>query len=184
MPSRAARSYVVPATATLHEPPTTNTKTSSPAVDDVVALPSRRHHEAVDAELELGVRQPLRAGTFGNDDGLADASTAEAGEEIGDRQVQGAAELQQHRQRRVRVAVLDVAEVAGRDARTGRRVAERGATGEALLAEAAADDRLQVEPRHVVTVAVGHQNSAGRDTMKTSTGSLPRGATECVSWAP
>ncbi len=58
------------------------------------------------------------------------------------------------------------------------------ATRASLLAQTAADDRLQVESGDVVAVGVGHQNNAGRETMSTSTGAAPLGVTECVSWAP
>ena len=58
------------------------------------------------------------------------------------------------------------------------------ATHESLLTQPAADNGLQIESRHVVAMGLSHQNSAGRDTMSTSTGASPRGATECVSWAP
>jgi hypothetical protein len=102
--------------------------------DEVVVLAPGREHDPVDAHLALGVGQPLHPRSVGGHDRLADAPPAEARQQLGDRQVEGATQPQQHRQRCVRVAVLDLAEVARRDARTRGRVAQREAPRHALLA--------------------------------------------------
>ena len=80
--------------------------------------------------------------------------------------------------------MLDVAQVPGRDAGTGGDVAQRRPAPASLLVQPGADLVLQIEPGHALAVRVGHQNSAGQDTISSSSGSSARDTTVCVSWAP
>ena len=67
-------------------------------VDGFGALTVGGQDDAIDAEFELGMRETLGAGRVSNHGGLADSRAAEAGQQIGDGQVQRSAQTQQHGQ--------------------------------------------------------------------------------------